>query len=192
MILLRSFREINMKVAQIKSISNPIKEYIVVGISFYKKSKSIFFHLIDDDGRWIQRDSSELKIVDSKPSKHWIARWDNENHFFIAPPDFFEPYYFDKLTDLDIEIEKNFKTICSKIELENSLFPLKTITFVTTGIYQGMFIYIEYSENLRGFILNISEKYNSVKENPDTGEFFNTEDELISFVKEKSISFSII
>lgn len=98
------------------------KIYIVLGISCYFKDKyygdGVFLHLRNDSGSWIKLPIIYFEVVEDNNSRFWHSKFVKETEFVFWPKEFFKEFYFERLTDGEIELEEGFLKLYDLIENE--------------------------------------------------------------------------
>jgi hypothetical protein len=98
------------------------KEYVVLGLSYTLGNPNINFWIKDDPGNYfVPTPRSLFEIVDPRASCYWVVNINIDGSMFVlAPEEFLEPLFLDRLTNLEEKYVRVFQTIAENIERESS------------------------------------------------------------------------
>src|SRR5258705_244668 len=71
----------------------------------------VYLDLVDDYGRWSESPLFLFDIVDTRPSKFWVARKFPDSTLALWPESFFQEFYHDLLTDGDPKFVADFERV---------------------------------------------------------------------------------
>jgi hypothetical protein len=98
------------------------EEYLVLGISFEVNSpvygNTALLEIADDAGRCRSVPAALFEIIDGRCSSFWEARFFEDGAFALWPPEFYETYFHDKLSDHDPKTHKVFESVLTKMKAE--------------------------------------------------------------------------
>ena len=98
------------------------KEYVVLGLSYTVGNPIINLWIKDDPGNYFVPTPRPLfEIVDSRASCYWVVNIDIDGSAFVlAPAEFLEPLFLDRLTNFEERHVRTFQTIAAEIERESN------------------------------------------------------------------------
>lgn len=98
------------------------KEYLVLGISFEVNSpvhgNTALLEIVDDAGLCLSIPAALFEIIDGKCSSFWEVKIYGDVAVTMWPPEFYETYFHDKLSDHDPETRKVFESVLKKMKAE--------------------------------------------------------------------------
>jgi hypothetical protein len=93
------------------------KEYIVYGLSIL--SGTPWIYILNNAETYIYSEPLSLfEIIDSRVSKYWEIRTEDDGTLFFWPHSFFQPYYHDDLSEGIPEVVKDFQRVKELIDAE--------------------------------------------------------------------------
>ncbi len=98
------------------------KEYIVLGISLVVNSpvygNMVLLEMVNDAGIYLSIPAALFEIIDNRCSSFWEARLYENGAVAMWPPEFYETYFHDRLSDNVPEIREIFESVLQKMKAE--------------------------------------------------------------------------